>query len=714
MKRCILLCALCSIAWSAFATINVVTQHYDISRTGANTSETALTPLNVHTNTFGKLFSHPVDGYVYAQPLYVAGVILGPGSTLPNTTHNVFFIATENDSVYAFDADNNHSANANPLWHITLLDAAHGAATSARPMLSTDVHTTDIVPIVGITGTPVIDTSTGTIYVVGKTKENNNYIWRLHALSIANGAEKFGGPTVITASVPGNGTGSSAGTLQFDSLYQLQRPGLLLLNGIIYIGFGSHEDTGPWHGWVLAYSASTLLRTGVWCSTPNGMRGGLWGGGSGLAADVPDPVNHPYGRLFISTGNGSYNAVAPNYNNSMNYGDSVVKLDLAGGSPTTNSAGKAVGDDFTPHDQAALDTSDQDQGSGGVLILPNTSTGEHLLVQVGKTGRVYLLNQESLGGYHPSNTLDPEQKAGVGEITGMPAYWNGHIYIWASRNNLRAFPYSNGVLTGTPSSISAEYSNFPGSTPTVSANGSSNGIVWSLRSDAFATQGREVLYAHNAANVSQLLYSSEQNVPRDNPGNAVKFVVPTVANGRVYVGAEYQVSVYGLLGNLTQAASPVISPASESYYNSVSVSMKDATAGTIIHYTTDGSTPTASSPTYTVPLSVTTTETIRAIAISNNYLDSVVASATYTRITQAAMPAFSPAPGTYTTAQTVTIATRTPNATIFYTTDGSTPTTSSKKYAGPVTLTTKTTLKAIATASGLTNSPVASGLYTIP
>ena len=711
--------ALFLIGWTATAQISVVTQHYDIGRTGANTSETILTPSNVSFSQFGKLFSHSVDGYVYAQPLYVPGVTMGAGTPQAGTKHNVVFIATENDSVYAFDADSNSpAANASPLWHITLLDASHGAAPGARVMLSTDIRTTDIVPVIGITSTPVIDPSNGTIYVVGKTKEpaaNGGvvYVQRLHALSITNGAEKFGGPVKLAASVPGNGNASVSGTLHFDPYWQNQRAGLLLLHGVVYIASGAHEDSGPWHGWILAYNATTLKQTGAWCSTPNGLRGGIWGAGTGLAADVPDPVGHPFGRIFPSTGNGTFDAVAPNYNNSMDYGDSILKLDLANGIPTMTASGKPVGDDFTPFDQASLNSGDKDQGSGGTLLLPNAASGgQHLLVQAGKSGRIYVVNQENMGGYHPSNTSDPQEKAATRGLWSAPAYWNGHIYIWASIDYLRSFTFVNGVMSST-STHSAESSNFPGSTPTVSANGNSNGIVWTINSQSYASQGRETLQAHDALNVTKLLYSSDQDLARDNPGPAVKFTVPTVANGKVYVGAEYQVSVFGLLNGSTQAAAPAISPASQSFTSSVTVTMTDTTTGASIHYTTNGSTPTAASPTYSGPITVTATETIHAIAVAARHLDSNVSTATYTKIIQAAMPTFTPAPGAYSSAKQVTISSTTAGAAIYYTTNGTTPTATSTKYTGPVSISSTTTLKAIATAPNLANSSVASGVYTI-
>jgi len=702
--------------WSAMAQISVLTQHYDIARTGANTSESILTPANVNTSQFGKLFSYQVDGYVYAQPLYVPGVTMGAGTPQAGTKHNVVFVATENDSVYAFDADSNSPvANASPLWRVTLLDAAHGAAPGARVMLSTDISNQgDIVPVIGITSTPVIDAATGTVYVVGKTKENNTYVQRLHALNITNGAEKFGGPVKLQGSVQGTGTGSVAGTLNFDPYWQNQRAALLLLHGVVYIASGAHEDFGPWHGWILAYNATTLRQTGVWCSTPNGLSGGIWAAGTGLAADVPDPTGHPFGRLFASTGNGSFNA-APSYKNSMNFGDSILRLDLANGVPTmTTPSGTTVGDAFTPFDQARLDNQDLDQGSGGTLLLPSAASGSpRLLVQAGKTGRIYVVNRDSMGGYHPANKVDPQQKASVPTVYSAPAYWNGHVYYWASGDHLRAYSFGNGVMSSTATSTSAAFSNFPGSTPTISANGNANGIVWNILSQNYNSKGHATLDAHDAANVGKFLYSSDQNLSRDNPGAAVKFTVPTVANGKVYVGTEAQLSVYGLLNGLTQAAAPVISPASQAFTSSVTVTMADSTPGAVIHFTNNGTTPTAASPSYTGPLTVTMTQTIRAVAVAAGHLDSNITANTYTRIMQAAMPAFNPAPGTYSSTQQVTISSTTSGATIYYTTDGTTPTTASTKYTAPVTISATTTLKAIATATNLTNSAVASGVYTI-
>ncbi len=434
---------------------NVTTQHNDIARTGAYTTEAVLSPSNVNTNTFGKVFYYVVDGTVYAEPLYMANIKMGAGTPQAGTQHNVLFVATEHDSVYALDADSNLGANAKPLWQITLLDAAHGAAAGATTVPPTDTGETDIVPEVGITGTPVIDPATNTVYVVGKTKEGKVEVARLHALDITTGAEKFGGPVVISAAVPGNGKGSLNGTLNFNALYENQRAGLLLLNGIVYIGFGSVADTGPWHGWILGYNASTLQQTGAWCSSPNGFGAGIWESGTGLTANVPDPVNHPYGYLYSATGTGTVDPTSP-FTNAMDYSVSVFKLDLSNGVPS-------ILDDFTPFDAANLTTGNRDQGSGGPIVLPDTvGGGKHLLMQVGKTGRIYIFDQNNFGGYHPGTTPDPQAKAIVnGEVYGGPAYWNGHIYIWARSDHLKSF-------STLPMRYQASPARRPPSPPTVS------------------------------------------------------------------------------------------------------------------------------------------------------------------------------------------------------------------------------------------------------
>ena len=689
------------------AQTSVTTQHNDIGRTGANTSETILTPSNVNASTFGKLFSQSVDGYVYAQPLYLPGVKMGTGTAQAGTTHNVVFVATEHCSVYAFDADTNGGANASPLWHITLLDAAHGAASCATTVPNGDVDTGDIVPEIGITGTPVIDPASQTIYVVGKTKENGSYVQRLHALDITSGNEKFGGPVVLSGSVAGTGNGSSGGTLNWDALWENNRAGLLFLNGIVYIGFAAHGDNGPWHGWLLAYNATTLKQTSAYCASPNGTGAGMWMSGSGLAADL---VTAPYGRMFVATGNGSFDAKTPNTNN-MDYGDSHLRLDLTGGVLT-------VKDSFTPQNQASLNSADMDVAAGGVLVLPDQSSGghTHLLLQLGKEGKIYLVDRDSMTGFNtPTDKIVQEVAGETGSgLWGMPAYWNGNVYIWGHSDYLKAFSFAGGVLSQTPTSTSTIQANGGYSpTPSVSANGTTNGIVWTIASDI----NPEILDAFDASNVATHLYSSSTNSSRDNPGGPVKFIVPTVVNGKVYAGAQSKLSVFGLLGGSTPvAATPVLSPASETFTGSIQVTMTDTTAGSTIYYTTDGSTPTTASTPYTGAITVNTTETVTAIASASGYLQSAAASATYTLQTQTLAPTFSPAAGSFTTAQTVSLLDGTPGSKIYYTTDGSTPapnTGLTQPYTARITVNATTTIKAIAVASGLSNSPVSSALYTI-
>ncbi len=607
------LSALCAYSQS------VLMQHNDIGRTGQNTNETILTPANVNSDSFGKLFSLSVDGFVYAQPLYLPNLAI-PGKG----NHNAVFVATEHDSVYAFDADTNSGANATPLWKASLLDTAHGAAPGARTVTANDIGSSDIVPEIGITGTPVIDANSGTIYVVGKTVENGTFVQRLHALDVTTGNEKFNGPVVLQASVPGTGNGSSGGVLQFDPKWSHNRPGLLLLNGIVYIAFGAHGDNGPWHGWILSYAAGTLNQTGALCTTPNGIGSGIWMSGAGVAADVIDPVNAPFGRMFVATGNGTYNASTP-YGSNMDFGDDELRLDLNGGVPT-------VSDAFTPSNQLSLDQSDEDFGAGGTVLLPDQTSGSHthLLVQTGKSQVIYVIDRDNLGGYNNTDRI-VQEVGGLAESSySSPAYWNNNLYFWGVDDHLRMFTLSNGHLSNQPVSISSENFGYPGATPVVSANGASNGIVWALQTDAYGSNGPAVLHAHDAANVARTLYTSNQNSSRDNPGSAIKYAVPTVVNGKVYVGAQKQISVYGLLGGQqAQAAAPQISPGSESFSGSLTVSITDNTPGASIFYTTDGSTPSEASILYTGPISITTSTAIKAIASAPGLSDSPLSTALY-------------------------------------------------------------------------------------
>jgi hypothetical protein len=694
VKACLALCAVFVVPFSSFAQTSILTQHYDNARTGQNTNETILTPANVNSTTFGKLFTLAADGYVYAQPLYVPNLAI-PG----NGTHNVIFIATEHDSVYAYDADTGAQ-----LWFRTFL--VNGATT----LSTTDVgNTQDIHPEIGITGTPVIDPATNTMYVIVNTKEAGVLIYRLHALDITTGLDKLGGPVMLSGSVPGSAPDGSGGMVPFSVQWENQRPGLLLYNGFLFIGFSSHGDNGPWHGWILGYDATTLAQTGLWNTSPNGKGNGIWAAGSGIALDAG-------GGAYVATGNGDDTVTipAPPPSTTIDYGDSIVRVGLANGVPTPT-------DYFTPYNQASLDSSDADVGSGGVLIPPDQSGPyPHILIQAGKQGSLYVVNRDKMtsDGSHYCNgcTSDPEiiqTVTGSGGLWSMPSYWNGNVYTWGNGTNLKAFSLTGGRLSASPTSSSAESSGFPGSTVAISSNGASNGIVWAVETDAYTSNGPAILRAYNATDVATLLYGSNLTSGRDTLGPAVKFVVPVVTNGKVYVGAQSEVDVFGLLNSENQAAAPVLNPPAGSYAGSIIVTMTSSTPGAAIYYTTDGSVPSTASTLYSgsIPLSVTTT--INAIAVENGLLQSNVTTAAYVLAAQTAPPNFNPAAGTYVTAQSVTLTDDTANATIYYTTDGSLPTHSSTVFSAAIPVAATTTIRAIASASGLSDSGAVSGTFNI-
>ena len=515
MYRCLCLLPLLTVfTVSAYSQVAVLTQHNDNYRTGQNTKETLLTLSNVNQNQFGKLFSQAVDGYVYAQPLYVPNVNI-PGLG----THNVIYVATEHDTVYAFDADNNIGRNASPLWAVSFINPARGITSVS----SNDVSCGDLIPEIGITGTPAIDSSTNTMYVVAKTKENGIFVQRLHALDITTGAEKFGGPVVIQAIVGGNA---------FDPLRNGQRPGLLVQNGAVYIGWASHCDVGVYHGWMMAYDARGLSQKGVWISTPSGTEGGVWESGTGIAADFRNNV-------YVPTGNGTFDT--------HNFGDSIVKLNFS------KSGKLRLADYFTPYDEQYLNNYDVDLGSGAVLLIPDRkkTTYPYLLVQAGKEGSIYVVNRSNMGHYNPNNNSQIVQNL-TGQIGGMwagPAFWNNHVYFGGTYDFMKMFVFnpSTGLLSSFPPSSTSTFFGFPGPTPSISANGNTNGIVWALQTDQYYNFGSAILHAYNATQLSTELYNSAQNPARDDAGGAVKFAVPTVANGKVYVGAAQQLSVYGLL-----------------------------------------------------------------------------------------------------------------------------------------------------------------------
>jgi hypothetical protein len=627
--RCALTIILLLVATvSAAAQVSVTTYQYGNSRTGQNTNEAILTPSNVNSTQFGKLFSQAVDGQIYAQPLYI------PNLTVNGSVHNVVFVATENDSVYAFDADSNAGANASPLWHASLINTAHGAAAGATVVTSGDVGCSDLQPIIGITGTPVIDPTTNTLYVEAKSKENGAFVHRLHAIDITTGAEKSPGPMVIDATVSGTGDGSVPGPngnqLVFRqlALSHHSRPGLLLVNGTVYVAFASHCDNNPYHGWLFAYNASTFAQQAVFVTTPNGGLGGFWMSGAGIAADTS-------GNLFIATGNGTFDTT--NTPATM-FGDTILKLALSGSS-------LSVLDYFTPYNQDSLSHNDTDLGSGGVLLLPDQpGTHPHLLVQVGKEGTIYLVNRDQMttnNTHYCSSgcTNDPEivqeLQSVLGTMWAMPAYWNGNVYFWGSGDVLKQYSLSNGQLSTTPTFMTRLSVPDFGVTPSISSNGTSNGILWAIRQAP--NNNSAILLAFDATNVSNEFYDSTQaqNPPnRDVPGDYVKFTVPVITNGKVYIGTATEVDVFGLRSGISPpAATPQINPGSENFTGTLAVSITDSTTGAVIYYTTDGSNPVPGQGTtqqYSTSFNVTKTTTVNAIATATGFSNSSVASATYT------------------------------------------------------------------------------------
>jgi hypothetical protein len=541
----------------------VTTFHNDTSRSGVNAQEHALTNSNVTTATFGKLFSCAVDAAVYAQPLWVANLAIAGGA------HNVIFVATQHNTVYAFDADASPCA--------TYWQTGANGVNSLMPPGETWVTSADeagctlITPDIGILGTPVIDPATGTIYLVTSTKTTSGapFHQRLHALDIATGNEKFGGPTEIAAVVSGTGAGSSAGQVSFDPKLNNQRPALLLQNGHVFISWASYCDVGPYHGWLMAYNATSLLQEAVFNVSPNSSAGGIWMSGNGPAADSS-------GNIYLATANGTWNGTDA-------FGDSILKFQAL----TTTPASLTVIDYFTPHDQSSLGTNDVDLGSGGVMLLPDPSgiSGHpHLLVQGDKRGNIYLIDRDNMGRFCSTCTTSDTQIVQVvsGALTGLwgtPTYWNGTMYFGetdatANLKFMKAFsfgPTGPNFLSTSPTSTTANtYTyTYPGATTSVSTDGNANAIVWAIDSSAFGSiegitraAGPAILHAFDASNLAKELWNSSQAPGnRDTAGNSVKFTVPTVANGKIYIGTRGnddtlgngttrgEVDVYGLLPN---------------------------------------------------------------------------------------------------------------------------------------------------------------------
>ncbi len=583
------------------------TYHNDNLRTGQNLSETILTPANVNSATFGKLFSYALDGLAFASPLYVTNVNI-PG----NGFHNVVFVETEHDSVYAFDAD---GLTNSPLWQVSFINPAAGVT----PVPSVDTgEPGDITNEIGITSTPVIDPTSGTLYVVAKTKEisgsTTNYVQRLHALDIATGTEKFGGPVVIQGNVPGTGVGSVGGQVPFIPLSENQRTGLLLANGVVYFGFSSHGDNPPFYGWVMGYNATNIQQQVlIYNAAPNAAEAGIWMNGDGLACD-------PTGNVYFITGNGTLTA---NIGGS-DYGDCFVKINPAG----------AVLDYFSPSVQTTLNAGDLDLGAGGVLLLPDQSGAHpHEMVSAGKNGTIYLVDRDNMGQFNTNAdqivesvvNIFPNNLGNEGGNFCSPVYFNGNVYFSPVQESVQAFQLSNGLLSTNPTSSSSEQYNGRGGTMAISANGNSNAILWVLENTGTITPG--VLHAYDATNLGNEFYNSNQAGTRDMLDVWLKFNLPLVANGKVYVETASALSVFGNF-----PAAPTIAPNGGTFTNAVLVSLTNATPGSVIYYTLDNTDPTTNSALYAGPFSQTTSATVRARAFLDGVTGSAVASAAFTII----------------------------------------------------------------------------------
>jgi hypothetical protein len=507
--------------------VSVTTQRYDNARTGQNLSERLLNTSNVNAAGFGKLFTRAVDDEVYAQPLYV------PSVSIPKVgVRNVLYVATVNNTVYAFDADEPDASE--PLWKVNLTPTVPGAT----PVKAHDVGTNcgtyrDFTENIGIVGTPVINSGRQTIYFVARTKEGDQFVQRLHALDIATGVPRPNSPVVIKASAQGTGKGSSNGELRFDPEIHNQRAALLLANGIVYIGWASHCDTGPYHGWIMGYDAVTLKQGLAKVVTPNGASGGIWQSGSGPSADR-------WGTLYLTVGNGTATAQS----GGQDYGNAFLKLGPSG----------AVLDWFIPFNFKALNAVDHDLGASGVLLIPGTN----LLASGGKEGKLYLLDRRKFGHFHAEGNSQIVQSfmAAPHGLFGTPTYWNGpggpHVYIWGNSDYGKMFRLGRHRLGSKPISQTKVRAEMPGGIVSISASGAvaGTGILWAVTASDSANW-RTVpgtLRAFDAADLSREIWNSKQNAARDDLGALAKFNTPVVANGKVYVATfSKQVAVYGLL-----------------------------------------------------------------------------------------------------------------------------------------------------------------------
>jgi hypothetical protein len=520
-RLAVILFALClgvSLAWGQN---NVLTQHNDNTRSGLNPNETRLTPANVTVSSFGKLFTQSVDGIIVGQPLYASQVLMNDGNV-----HNVVYVATQNNSVYAFDADSAQGNNASPLWSVSLNDG--GTPDPIADYGCTGTHYTQI----GIMGTPAIDPGVTTLYIVAKTVTGTGSSavrnFSLHALDVASGNELLDGPMVITGTAPStNGSGT------FNPVFQMQRPALLLQNGVLYIGFGGNGcDEYAYNGWLFAYNSQTLHQESAFLVTPGGARASIWQGGSGPAADED-------GYIYVVTANGTYDGPT----GANDYGDSVLKMGWIGNV-------LSVLDYFTPYNQLQLSQQDLDLGSAGPLILPDQpGLFPHELVAGGKQGTLYLVNRDDLGEYSSDDddVIQSIPEAVVNELTGVPTYWNSSVYVAGELDYIKQFALVNGLLTQQP--VSQTTMAFGGAGPastSITANGNSSGILWAIR------HTNPALFAFDPTNLAKEFYDSTQALQsRDHLLPVIRFATPTISNGKVYIGGTTALQVYGLLPALS-------------------------------------------------------------------------------------------------------------------------------------------------------------------
>ena len=503
------------------STTDVLTYHNDMARTGQNLNETILNTGDVTSAKFGKIGFDTVDGHVDAQPLYASGVAV-PG----NGTHNILIAATEHDSVYAFDADSGAT-----IWQTSMLKTGE---TTSDPRACNQ-----IAPEIGVTSTSVIDRTrdpNGVVYVVAMSKDGSgNYHQRMHALDLALGSELFAGPVDVQATYPGTGDNTDGTNVIFEPAQYAERAGLLLMNGMLYTGWTSHCDIRPYTGWIIAYDAGTLAQTSVLNMTPNGNEGSIWMAGAGLAADR-------FGNIYFLDANGVFDATlnSSGFPSGGDYGNAFMKL--------STSAGLAVADYFEMDNQAAENGSDTDLGSGGAMVLPDLSDGAgntmHLAVGAGKDGNLYVVNRDSMGKFTSNNSLLYQELAGQlsGGVFSMPAYFNGTVFYGSVGNPIQKFPLTNAKLSTAATAHTSNRFGFPGATPSVSANGTSNGIVWAVENSTPA-----VLHAYDAGTLGELYNSNQASGARDQFGAGNKYITPTIVNGKVYVGTPNGVAVFGLL-----------------------------------------------------------------------------------------------------------------------------------------------------------------------